>query len=124
VVLLGPGIIQEIGDDAVQPLGFPGHDVEQAAVLLIHLRYTGEHADRAGNGSQRIPDFMGDGSRQPPHGRQAVLHAHFTLQPADLGEIVENINTSRSPRSGTLKAATRTRRVLRNFVGASKRISP
>src|ERR1700756_1800944 len=46
---LGSRIGEEIGDDGIQPLGLAGHDVEQAAVILVHLRKAGEHADRAGD---------------------------------------------------------------------------
>ena len=42
---LGSRIGEEIGDDGIQPLRLPGHDVEQAAVIFVHLRKAGEHAD-------------------------------------------------------------------------------
>ena len=124
VILLGAGVGQEVGDDAVQPLRFAGHDVEQPAVLFVHLGNAGKHADRAGNGSQRIADLVRDGGSQPADGGQAVLHAHFALQSADLGEIVERIDVAEVAALRHGQAATRTRTVLRNFVGASKRTSP
>ena len=83
-ILLAAGIREEVGDDAVKALRFPGNNIEQLAVLGAHLRNTGEHADRTGDGSERIADFVRNGSRQTPYGGEAILHAHFTLQTANL----------------------------------------
>ena len=63
-------------------------------MLLAHLRDAGEHADRTGDRSQRIADFMSDGGGQPAHGCQAILHADFPLQSPDLGEIIEGIDVA------------------------------
>src|SRR3984957_7827553 len=41
VILLGARIREEVGDDAVQPLGFACHDGQKATVLLVHLRNAG-----------------------------------------------------------------------------------
>ena len=49
----------------------------------------GKHADRSGDGGQRIADFVRDGGGQAAHRRQAVLHPHFPLQAPDFGQIVE-----------------------------------
>src|ERR1700733_15255563 len=87
MILLGTRIGQEVGNDAVQTLRLAGHDVEQAAMILIHLGDAGEHADRTGDGGQRIADFVGDGCGQPADGGQTVLHSYFALQPSNLGEI-------------------------------------
>ena len=35
---------------------------------------------------------MGDGGSQTAHGSQAILHAHFTFEAANLGKIVEGID--------------------------------
>src|ERR1700688_832511 len=92
VILLGARISEEISDDAVQTLRLAGHNVEQAAVILVHFREAGKHSDRTRHGCQRIADFMRDGRRQPADSGQAVLHSHFALQTPDFGEIVENVN--------------------------------
>ena len=95
LVLLAAGVREEIGDDVVQAFGFAGDDLQQLAVFVAQVGDAGQHADRAGNRSQRIADLVGDGGRQAPHGGQAVLHADFALQTADFGEIVESVDVSR-----------------------------
>src|SRR6202158_2175502 len=92
VILFGARISEEISDDAVQTLRLAGHNVEQAAVILVQFGDAGKHADGTGNRSQRIADFMGDGRGQPADSGQAILHPHFALQTPDFGEIVENVN--------------------------------
>ena len=94
VILFAAGVSQKVGDDAVQALRFPGHDLEQVPVLLAHFGDAGKHADRTGDGGERIADFVGDGRRQPAHGCQAVLHADFALQSPDLGEIIERVDVA------------------------------
>ena len=66
-------------------------------MIIIHLGDAGEHADRTGNGGQRIADFVGDGCGQPADGSQTVLHSYFALQPSNLGEIVEHVDVSQFP---------------------------
>ena len=124
VILLAARVCQEIGDDAVQPLRFPGHNVEQATVILIHLRHAREHADRAGNGSQRIADLVRDGRRQPAHRRQAVLHADFALQAANLCQVVENVDVTQIAALRHVQGCNPHPQRLAESVGASKRTSP
>src|SRR5579872_3499544 len=64
MILLSARVGQEVGNDAVQALRLAGHNVEQAAMVLIHLGDAGKHADRTGDGSEGITDFMRDGSSQ------------------------------------------------------------
>src|SRR5229473_1215538 len=92
VILLAARVSQEIGDDPVQALRFPGNDIEQPAVLFAQFRYAGEHADGARDGSKRIANLVGDSRGQAAHGCQAVLHADFALQSPDLGEIIQGID--------------------------------
>ena len=63
-------------------------------MVFVHLRDAGKHADRAGNGSERVADFMSNRGGQPPYRCQTVLHANFALQAANLGEIVEYVDIS------------------------------
>src|SRR5208337_1806669 len=62
------------------------------ALLRIQGGRIRQHADRAGNRSQGIADFVRDGSSQAADGSQAILHAHLAFQAADLGEVVKGIN--------------------------------
>ena len=66
----------------------------RAAVILVHLGNAGKHADRTGNGRQRIANFVRDGRGQASDGRQPVLHADFALQAADFGKIVEHVDVT------------------------------
>ena len=43
---------------------------------------------------------MSNGRREPPHGCQAVLHAHFALQSPKLRQIVECVYVAHSPTPG------------------------
>ncbi len=94
VILLAAGVSEKVGDDAVQALRFAGDNFEEVPVLLAHFGDAGKHADRTSDGGEWIADFVGDGRRQPAHGCQAVLHADFALQSADLGEIIEDVDVA------------------------------
>ena len=74
-----------------QTLRLARHNVEQASVIVVHLRKTGQHADRACDRGQRITNLVSDRGSEPSHSSQPVLHADFALQPADLGQIIEGI---------------------------------
>ncbi len=97
MILLGTRIGQKVGDDAVEPLRLTSHNVEQAAMIVIHLWDTGKHADRPCNGSKRISNFVRDGSSQSADRSQPVLGSHFALQAPNLGEIVKNVDVSQFP---------------------------
>ena len=59
-----------------------------------------EHAGRARNRSQGIPDFMRDRGGQPSHSCQPVLHADFALQAANFGQIIECVYVPKSAALG------------------------
>ena len=68
---------------------FASHDVEQPAMILVDRRHSGKHADRPGDGGQGIANFVRDSGSQTSNRCQAVLHADFTFQATNLGEIVK-----------------------------------
>ena len=117
-ILLAARVGQEIGDDVVQPLRFAGHDLQQLALFVGQVGHAGKHADRTGNRGQRIADLVGDGGRQPADRRQTVLHAHFALQAADFGQIVEGVDVAQRCRDpGTVSAETDHTECLAKAVG-------
>ena len=94
LILLASGVSQKIGNDAVQPLRLPGHDLQQLAMLIAQVGNAGKHAHRAGNRSQRIADLVRDGGSQPAHGRQPVLNAQIPLQTPDFSQIIEGVDVA------------------------------
>ena len=97
---------------------------QQLAVLVAHFRNARQHADRSRDRGQRIANLVRNRSRQPAHGGEAVLHAHFPLQTPDLSQIVQRVDKSQHPAFRHCQAATRTRNVLRKLVGALRSESP
>src|SRR5450432_449701 len=83
LILLSSRVSQEIGNDVIQPLGFPSDNLQQLTVLVTKIGNAGKHAYRPGDGRQRITNFVGDGSGEPSHRSQAVLHADFAFKTAD-----------------------------------------
>ncbi len=92
--MLASRVSQKVCDDAVQPVRLAHYDLQQLAVLVAQVGNTGKHAHRAGNRSQRVADFVGDGCGQPAHRREAVLNAQIPLQPPNFSEVVEGINVA------------------------------
>ena len=78
----------------------PYFSTEQAAMILAHFGDAGKHADRTRDRSQRIADFVRDSRGQAADSGQAVLHAYFTLQAPNFGEIVEHVDVSQFPALG------------------------
>ena len=91
-VLLAAGVGQKIGDDVVEAIGLADHNLQKVPLLGIQGGRIRQHADRTGNRGQGIADFVRDGGGQAAHRSQAILHAHFALQAADLGEVVKGID--------------------------------
>src|SRR5208283_1276754 len=91
-ILLAAGVGQEIGDDVIEAVGLAGHNLEKMALFRIQRGHIRQHADRAGNRGQGIADFVSDGSSQTADGGQAILHAYFAFEAADLGEVVKGID--------------------------------
>src|SRR3984957_10959382 len=79
VVLLGTGVSQKIGNDAVQSLRLAGHNPQQVPVLFVHFWNAREHAHRPSDRSQRIPNFMRDSGGQPAYGGEPLPPAPFPL---------------------------------------------
>ncbi len=55
---------------------------------------------------KRIADLMRDSSRQSPHGRQPVLHAHFPLQAPDLGQVIQGVDIAKRLRARARREQT------------------
>ncbi len=89
-------------------------------MLLIQVwEYAESIADRTGDRSKRIANFVGDGSRQTAHRRQPVLHANFALQAANFRQIVKSVDKAELRHVPALATrATVTRKVLRKLLGA------
>src|SRR5690242_2118932 len=93
LILLSARVSQEVGDDVVEALGLARDDLQQLAVFGGEIDDAArQHADRAGDGGERVADFVGDGRGQASYGSQAVLHAHFALKAADFGKVIESID--------------------------------
>src|SRR6267378_3762741 len=85
-ILLAPRVGQKVGDDVVEAIGLADHNLQKGPLFGIQGGRIRQHADRPRNGGQGISDFVSDGSGQAAHGSQAILHTHFALQAAYLGE--------------------------------------
>src|ERR1017187_5916967 len=91
-ILLAPGVRKKIGDDVIETIGLATNNLQEMPFIGSQSGCVRQHADRTSNRGQRIADLVGDGSAQTAHRGQPVLHAHFPLQAADFGEIVERID--------------------------------
>src|SRR4029077_15231348 len=95
-ILLAARVSQKVSDDVIQTLRLASDDLEKLTLLVGHLRRAREHADRSGNGGERVANFVSDGCGQTSHRRQPVLDAHFPLQAADFREIVKGVDAAGS----------------------------
>ncbi len=94
LVPLAAGISQEVGNDAIQPLRFSGHDLQQLLVVIAEFGNSREHADRTRNRGERVADLVRDGGRQPPDSGQPVLHPDLPFQTPDFRQIIEGVHVT------------------------------
>src|SRR5580658_2115197 len=59
-ILLAPRVRQKIGDDVVEAIGLANHNLQKVPLLGIQGGRIRQHGDRAGNGGQRIANFVSD----------------------------------------------------------------
>ena len=84
LVLFAAGIRQEVRNDVIQPIGLPGHNLQQLAMLFIERGNAREHGHGPGDRSEGITNFVRDSGRQASDCCEPVVHANFPLQAADL----------------------------------------
>src|SRR5579859_3037775 len=57
--------------------------------ILLERSHARQLSYGSGHGRQRLPDFVGDGRREAPQRRHAVLGGDFLFQPAEIGKVLE-----------------------------------
>ena len=91
LLLLGarPGVLQQVGDQAVEAVHLAHGDVDQLPALAVGPGRPAQHLDRSRDAGQRVADLVGDARRQPPDRGQALGPLHLDLHAAQLGQILE-----------------------------------
>src|SRR6266446_10244066 len=87
------GIVKEVGDDIVKPLGFPADNIDKVFFIFFERHKTSQFFDRASHSRQRLPNFMGDGGGKPPQGGHTLLGCDFLLESAKIRQVlkIENV---------------------------------
>src|SRR6266850_2154213 len=83
------GIIEEVGDDIVQTLGFPADNVDEMLLVFLERHEPCELLDGAGHGRERLANLVSDSGREAAQGGHAFLGRDFLLQSAQLGQVLK-----------------------------------
>src|SRR6185437_1889399 len=94
LVALLAGVGEEIRNDGIQARRLAGDDIDKRALLIVERRNLREDFDGAGDGGQRIADFMSNTGGQPSYGGEAVTHADLALKATQLCPVFKGINVA------------------------------
>src|SRR6185437_13264591 len=94
LVALLPGVGEKVRNDGIQTRRLAGDDIHQRALLIIERRNLRENFDGAGDGGQRIADFMSNAGGQASYGGKAVTHADLALKAAQFCTVFKGINVA------------------------------
>ena len=87
--LLGTSVGEERSDRVVQALGLSKDDVHELRLLLAERQLLPEDLDRSRHRGQRVANLVRDAGGHLPHRGEPLLQARVTLEPLDLGDVLE-----------------------------------
>ncbi len=83
------GEIQKVRHDGAHPLGFPFQDAQNPASNLLGGFTPLEQLHTTADGSEGVPEFVGESGGELPDGGESFTDASALLQRLEIGEVLE-----------------------------------